>query len=100
MRRAFVDALTAGGAQFEGMTASDDWRNKLHVSRVVPKAFVDVNEDGTEAAAATAAAMARSLGGPFTPTLKADRPFVFLIRDGKTGTLLFVGRLCDPRPKG
>jgi serpin B len=58
---------------------------------------VDVNEEGTEAAAATATAMARSIGGPFTPTFRADRPFVFLIRDGKTGTVLFVGRVTDPR---
>jgi serpin B len=100
MKRAFVDPLTAGGAQFEGMTASDDWRDKVFVSQVVHKAFVDVNEEGTEAAAATAAAMARSIGGPFTPTFRADRPFVFLIRDSKTGTVLFIGRVTDPRPKG
>jgi serpin B len=66
---------------------SDDWRDKVFVSQVAHKAFVSVNEQGT------AAAMARSIGGPFTPTFKADRPFVFLLRDGKTGTVLFVGRL-------
>jgi serpin B len=107
MKRAFVDPLTSGGAEFEGMAATDDPREKLYVTRVVHKAFVEATETGTEAAATTAVEMAvplsaapiRPLTQPFTPTFKADRPFVFLIRDTKSGAILFVGRVNDPRSK-
>jgi serine protease inhibitor len=103
MRRAFVPP-GPGGAQFEGMTVDDAPDRKLYVGRVVHKAFVEVNEKGTEAAAVTAVealcAAAPPIGPvaePFTPTFRADRPFVFLVRDTKSGTVLFVGRVNDPR---
>jgi serpin B len=78
---------------------------KLYVSKVLHKAFMEVNEKGTEAAAATAVLMARPTEAvpqsvPFTPTFRADRPFVFLIRDVRTGSILFVGRLMNPRQDG
>ena len=61
---------------------------------------MEVNEKGTEAAAATAVIMAAPAEAvqlmPFTPTFKADRPFVFLIRDRKTGSTLFLGRTHQP----
>ena len=64
------------------------------------KAFVEVNEKGTEADAATAVMMlaksAAPVSVPFTPTFKADRPFAFLIRDVKTGSILFLGRMTNP----
>jgi serpin B len=101
MVRAFVDPRQANGAQFDGMSASSDPLQKLYVSKVLHKAFVEVNEKGTEAAAATAVPMgvktAAPITVPFTPVFKADRPFVFLIRDVKTGTILFVGRLANPK---
>jgi serpin B len=66
----------------------------LGISKVVHKAFVEVNEEGTEAAAATAVVVARSAAKK--TIFRADRPFMFLIRDNQTGTILFMGRLVDP----
>jgi serpin B len=105
MVRAFEDPRLPDGAQFDGMSASEDPAQKLYVSKVLHKAFVEVNEKGTEAAAATAVIMARPKEAvpqsvPFTPTFRADRPFVFLIRDVKTGSILFVGRMMNPRQNG
>jgi serpin B len=87
MKKAF-----ARGADFSGMDASGE----LFIGDVVHKAFVDVNEKGTEAAAATAVVM--TFGGvPVPPpTFRADHPFLFLIRAKKSGTILFLGRLSDP----
>jgi serpin B len=71
---------------------------ELFIGLVIHKAFVDVNEEGTEAAAATAVAM--KAGGPpprEPPAFDVDRPFLFLIRDNKTGSVLFMGRITDPR---
>jgi serpin B len=84
-----VDAFDA--ADFSGMTGQCD----LFISEVVHKAFVDVNEEGTEAAAATAVLMARSIPPP-TPVLRADHPFLFLLRENSTGSVLFLGRVMDP----
>jgi serpin B len=84
-------AFDARKADFSGMTT----RHKLYISHVIHKTFVDVNEKGTEAVGSTAVAV--SLGGKPPPaTFRADRPFVFLIRDNRTGTILFTGRLVDP----
>ncbi len=83
-----------GAADFTGITK----KGGLHISKVIHKAFVDVNEEGTEAAAATAVVMAREgavIAKPPVP-FKADHPFMFLIRDNKTGTILFMGRIVDP----
>ena len=75
--------------------------SELYLSKVIQKAFVEVNEKGTEAAAATAVLMAPAAaigGGGHGPVVfRADHPFVFLIRDNRTGSLLFVGRLVEPR---
>jgi serpin B len=84
-----VDAF--GAADFSGMTG----QRGLVISEVVHKAFVDVNEEGTEAAAATAVLMARSIPPP-TPVFRADHPFLFLIRENSTGSILFLGRVVDP----
>ena len=79
-----------GDADFSGMTGQRD----LFISEVVHKAFVDVNEEGTEAAAATAVVMSR--GVEAAPLFYADHPFIFLIRENSTGSLLFLGRVVDP----
>lgn len=85
------------------MCTSSDPADKLYIGSVLHKAFVEINEKGTEAAAATAvimpaaAAFRRPVMVPFTPTFRADRPFVFLIRDVKTGAVLFLGRLSSPK---
>jgi len=79
-------------ADFSGMTGRKD----LYISDVIHKAFIATDEAGTEAAAATAVIM-RATAMPASPTqLKIDRPFIFLIRDTKTGTVLFIGRVMDP----
>jgi serine protease inhibitor len=80
-------------ANFDGMVANR--LEPLFISFVIHKAFVEVTEQGTEAAAATAVAVKGGLP-PFTPTVRADRPFVFAIRDVQTGTILFLGRFADP----
>jgi serpin B len=87
-----TDAFDAGRADFSGMTGTKD----LFISRVVHKAFVDVNEEGTEAAAATAVVMERMAMPEPPPVFRADHPFLFLIRDTKTGAILFLGRILDP----
>jgi len=81
-------------ANFSGMDGERD----LFISAVVHKAFVDVNEEGTEAAAATAVvvrSMAVMMPRP-TPIFRADHPFIFLIRDTHSGSILFLGRMVDP----
>ncbi len=82
-----------GNADFSGMTGNRD----LFISDVVHKAFVAVDEEGTEAAAATAVIMVEA--EPMIQDailMKLDRPFLFLIRDNGTGTILFVGRVLNP----
>jgi serpin B len=89
MRKAFT-----GAADFSGI---DDKRD-LKLAQVVHKAWVDVTEEGTEAAAATGATMALvSMRITDQPVFRADRPFVFVIRDTRSGLVLFQGRLVDPR---
>ncbi len=79
-------------ADFSGMTGNRD----LSISDVIHKAFVAVDESGTEAAAATAVIM-RVTSMPLSPTeVKVDHPFIFIIRDIKTGTVLFIGRVLNP----
>jgi len=80
-------------ANFSGMTGGKD----LYISKVIHKAFIDVNEEGTEAAAATAVVMARKGPPRPTPVFRADRPFLFVLRDNQTGSILFMGRLVNPR---
>jgi serpin B len=80
-----------GDADFSGMTKGE----KLWISAVIHQAFVDVNEEGTEAAAATAVTMVKGMAAP-PKAFTADHPFVFLIRDVKTGGVLFLGRVANP----
>ena len=80
-------------ADFSGMTGKRD----LFLADVIHKAFVSVDEEGTEAAAATAAVMVPTMAPRETPIeLRIDHPFIFMIRDIKTGAVLFVGRVVDP----
>ena len=82
----------SGNADFSGMTGNRD----LFIADVVHKAFVSVDEAGTEAAAATAVVMELT-AVPETPVeVTIDHPFIFLIRDIETGTILFVGRVVNP----
>jgi serpin B len=81
-------------ADFSGMDGAHD----LYISAVIHKAFVEVNEEGTEAAAATGVMVgAMAIARPFDiPIFRADHPFVFLIRDVHSGSILFLGRITDP----
>ena len=80
------------GADFSGMTGNHD----LYIGDVIHKAFVSVDESGTEAAAATAVVMEMTAMPQPPLEVSIDRPFFFLIRDIETGTALFVGRVLDP----
>ncbi|MCK5027185.1 MAG: serpin family protein [Candidatus Pacebacteria bacterium] len=84
----------SGSADFSGMTGKRD----LFISAVIHQAFVEVNEEGTEAAAATAVVMElTSAAEPAPiPTFRADHPFVFIIQEKGTGSILFIGRVSDP----
>jgi serpin B len=85
------DAFVFRQANFRGMAT----REELYITAALHKAFVEVNEAGTEAAASTAIVIGtRALPPP--ATFQADHPFVFLIRDDRSGSILFVGRLADP----
>jgi serpin B len=90
-----VLAFDPDQADFNGMAATDE----LYISRVVHKATVDVDEAGTEAAAATAviAAAGAAPDQPEPVVFRADRPFLFLIREDSTGTILFLGRVMQPK---
>jgi serpin B len=89
------DAFDPNKADFSGMSDAE----KLFISAVLHKALVAVDEEGTEAAAATAVVMALTAAPmPQEPKVfKADHPFVFLIRHNSTGAILFMGRLANPR---
>ena len=89
-------AWLEGTADFSGMLDQDV--EKLWLARVVHKAFVRMDEEGTEAAAATGAVMnGEGSDEPDEPaTFHADHPFIFMIRDRLTGTILFQGRMSDP----
>jgi serpin B len=91
-RMGMPDAFKAS-ADFSGI----DGRRDLLISQVVHKAFVDVSEQGTEAAAATGLKMTPTAVRPLQNVVfRADHPFVFLIRDIKSGVILFAGRLVKP----
>ncbi|MBX3405733.1 MAG: serpin family protein [Phycisphaeraceae bacterium] len=104
MKRAFTNPLEPGGAEFPGICASEDPAEQPSIGAVLHKAWVEVNEVGTEAAAATAVIMVRAGAAvrpvemvPFIPKFHADHPFLFIIHDTKTGVILFVGRIARPQ---
>jgi serpin B len=88
-----TDAFSSD-ADFSGI----DGKRDLFISAVIHKAFVEVNEEGTEAAAATGVVMRLTSIGPAPiPVFRADHPFLFLIRDNLTGSILFIGRAANPK---
>ena len=84
------EAFVPGKADFSGIGA------KLYISQIEHAAFVEVSEQGTEAAAATGGAMAAA-AIIMPPVFIADHPFLFMIRDNQNKTILFMGRLVDPK---
>jgi len=93
-------ALDVNTADFTGMASRKTMQldGNLSIDAVIHKAYVDVNEEGTEAAAATAVITHRKLGAYQMPPLifRADHPFMFLIRDNRSGSILFIGRVINP----
>jgi serine protease inhibitor len=87
-----TDAFT-DKADFSGMNGA----HNLYITKAIHQTFVDVNEEGTEAAAATGVAIGVKAMLPTPASLfRADHPFLFLIRNDATGSILFLGRLADP----
>jgi len=90
-------AFEPGKADFSKISESAEG-GELFISAVVHKAFIEVDEEGTEAAAATGVVIGLTSAPLDEPQdLRVDRPFVYAIRDRETGTLLFMGRVTDPR---
>lgn len=87
-----IDAFDGSLADFSGMTGQRD----LYIGNVIHKAFVAVDEEGTEAAAATAVIMEATGALMYDVTLQVDRPFIFIIRDTVHGQILFIGRVLNP----
>jgi serpin B len=88
-----TDAFTPGAADFSGMEST----RSLYISDLLHKAYVDVNEEGTEAAAATTVVVGMTSMPAESYEISFDHPFLFFIRDIQTNTILFMGRLADPR---
>jgi serpin B len=87
-----MPAAFSSRADFSGITGE----RGLQISDVVHQAYVEVNEEGTEAAAATGIMMQVSSVQRPPPVFRVDHPFVFLIRENRTGTILFLGRVLVP----
>jgi serpin B len=86
-------AFDSDRADFSGIARQEP----LYIARVVHQANISVDEKGTEASAATAVVMAAASAAASAPvTLHVDRPFVFAVRDTRTGAILFLGRVVDP----
>jgi serpin B len=87
------DAFSLGVADFSGITGQKDF----YISKVIHKAFVAVNEEGTEAAAATAV-VSGFISPPPRPVVvfRVDRPFIFIIKDNQSQSILFIGRVMNP----
>ncbi len=87
----------SNNANFSGMGGTKN----LYIDKIIHKAYIDVNEEGTEAAAATAVIAVGGAAFPVstkTPVFRADHPFIFLIVDDETGAILFAGRVTNPVP--
>lgn len=98
-RMGMIDAFDECAADFRGITGVEPCivDRSLYIDEIFHKSFVDIDEAGTEAAAATAVAMMRVTALPPEPTtVRFDRPFYYFIHDRPTGTVLFAGRMLDP----
>ncbi len=94
-----VDAFDECDADFRGITGVEPCipDRSIYIDEIFHKSFVDIDEAGTEAAAATAVVMMRVTAvGPEPPTVRFDRPFYYFIHDRPSGAILFAGRLLDP----
>ena len=90
-----TEAFDPGRADFSGMNG----KRNMYIGAALHKTFIEVGEEGTEAAAATAVIMTKTSMNPDTGDIiefKADRPFIYIIRDNGTGAILFIGRYAKP----
>ena len=92
MPSAFKDPDEPDGADFSGMIGKKD----LLIQNVIHQAYIQVDEKGTEAAAATAVIVGLESAMP-NNVFRADHPFIFIIQEKETGNILFMGRVVDPR---
>jgi serpin B len=95
LNKAFIalgmsDAFDEKNADFTGMRVKKD----IWIKDIFHKAFIEVNEEGTEAAAGTAVVITKSI--ELTPVFRADHPFIFIIKDNRSGSILFMGRVMNP----
>jgi serpin B len=91
-----LDAFNKDVADFGGMTTAD----RLYISAVIHQANLDVDEQGTEASAATAVVLGTTSMPVDQVTFQVDHPFLFALRDTKTGAILFLGRVTEPAVRG
>ncbi len=96
-RLGVADVFDPEKADLSGIADVSD--ENLYVSKSAQKAFVDINEEGTEAAAVTAVVVTTTSAPPPPVPFIADRPFVFIIQDDESGAILFMGRVTDPSPQ-
>jgi serpin B len=92
LKKLGLDELFADEADLSGVSSE----RGLHVSEVLHKTYINVDEKGTEAAAATAIMVAGAGIPPKPMQFRADRPFLYFIREAKTGAILFIGRVANP----
>ena len=91
-------AFDANNADFSGMSGQPAAVGRLHIDQIVHRAVIEVAEENTEAAAATAVGIrATSASAPTPVSFRVDRPFLFYLVDDTTGAILFQGRVVDPR---
>ncbi|MCB1464802.1 MAG: hypothetical protein KDJ90_20850 [Nitratireductor sp.] len=84
-------------ADFAGIVESTEDKDRIHISQIAHKAFIEVDENGTEAAASTAIEFAVRSAAPAATEFRIDRPFAYLIVDQANGAILFMGQVSDPR---
>jgi len=82
-------------ADFSRMYHNEQVGPNLFISKVKHKTFIEVNEEGTEAAAVTSVEIGYTSVGPY---MTVNRPFIFAIRERFSGTILFIGKIVDPAP--
>jgi serpin B len=92
-------AFDPSDADFSGMTARPAGEGRIHIDQIVHRAVIEVAEEGTEAAAATAVGMrSAAIAGPIAlVSFRVDHPFLFYLIDDTSGAILFQGRVADPR---
>jgi serpin B len=90
-------AFDPNSADFSGMTGRPAGQGQFHIGEIVHRAVIDVAEESTEAAAATAIGVRSAAVAPTPMPFRVDRPFLFYLVDDTTGAILFQGRIVDPR---